>query len=401
MSGRNISFLVFLLVMALLVGLGSSQINAAEPIKIGIILPLTGDKAKFGEFQKNSFQMAVNEINKTGIKGQKIELLMEDDNGKPDVARAAAEKLLTKDNVIMLGGGYGSSETYSIAGAAQQKRIPFLIMAGSADNITEKGWNYVFRLSPPASEYSGATESFLKEVIKPKTAVILYENTLFGTSSSKEIERFFKEIGTQVVLKEGYEHGALDFKPLLIKVKSANPDLVYMISYVMDASLIMRHAMEIDLNPKLFVGGGAGFTLPEFYRTAGKAAEGVFSADLWLPILPYQGAADYFKNYLKAFGKETGYHGAEAYASMQVIADVLKRARSFSPEDIRQALAATDMMTVFGKVKFVSYGKKTNQNKVPTYMIQWIKGKRECVWPKEYASTSYNYPHRPWRERRD
>ena len=264
-SKKRIGWWGSLMVMVLMIGFGIGPVMAAEPIKIGIILPLTGDKAKFGEFQKNSFQMAVNEINKTGIKGQKIELLMEDDTGKPDVARAAAEKLLSKDNVIMLGGGYGSSETYAIAGAAQQKRIPFLIMAGSADNITEKGWNYVFRLSPPASEYSSATESFLREVIKPKTAVILYENTLFGTSSSKEIERFFKEIGTQVILKEGYEHGALDFRPLLIKVKSVNPDLVYMISYVMDASLIMRHAREIDLNPKLFVGGGAGFTLPEFY----------------------------------------------------------------------------------------------------------------------------------------
>jgi branched-chain amino acid transport system substrate-binding protein len=398
-NGRVVMILAFALVMFL--GFGSLPVMAADTIKIGIVLPLTGDKAKFGEFQKNSFLMALNEVNKTGIKGQKIELLIEDDTGKPDVARAAAEKLLTKDNVVMLGGGYGSSETYAIAGAAQQKKIPFLIMAGSADNITERGWNYVFRLSPPASEYSGATESFLREVIKPKTAALLYENTLFGTSSSKEIERFFKEIGTQVILKEGYEHGALDFKPLLIKVKSANPDLVYMISYVMDASLIMRHAMEIELNPKLFVGGGAGFTLPEFYQTAGKASEGVFSADLWLPILPYAGAMDYFKNYKKAFNKDTGYHGAEAYASMQVIADVLKRTKSFSPDDIRQALAVTDMMTVFGKVKFVAYGKKTNQNKVPTYMIQWAKGKRECVWPKDYASAAYLFPHRPWKERKE
>jgi branched-chain amino acid transport system substrate-binding protein len=400
-SSKTVCIVFLGLVVVLLLGFGTGQGIAAEPIKIGIIIPLTGDKAKFGEFQKNSFLMALNEVNKTGIKGQKIELLIEDDTGKPDVARAAAEKLLTKDNVVMLGGGYGSSETYAIAGAAQQKRIPFLIMAGSADNITEKGWNYVFRLSPPASEYSGATESFLKEVIKPKTAALLYENTLFGTSSSKEIERFFKEIGTQVILKEGYEHGALDFKPLLIKVKSANPELVYMISYVMDASLIMRHAMEIDLNPKLFVGGGAGFTLPEFYQTAGKAAEGVFSADLWLPILPYSGAMDYFKNYKKTYNKDTGYHGAEAYASMQVIADVLKRAKSFSPEDIRQALAATDMMTVFGKVKFVVYGKKTNQNKVPTYMIQWNKGKRECVWPKEFSTAAYIYPHKLWKERKE
>ena len=240
-----------------------------------------------------------------------------------------------------------------------------------------------FRLNPPVSEYSAAAESFLKEVAKPKTAVILFENTLFGTSGSKEFEKSCKELGIQVAIKEGYEHGAVDFKPLLIKVKNANPDLIYMISYVMDASLLMRQSMELDMNPKLFIGGAAGFTLPEFLQNAGKAAEGVFSADLWVPTLPYPGAMDYYNNYKKLYGKETEYHGAEAYAAMYVIADVLKRAKSFSPEDIRQALSTTDLMTVFGRVKFISYDKKTNQNKLPTYLVQWIKGKLECVWPRE------------------
>jgi branched-chain amino acid transport system substrate-binding protein len=374
-------------------------IQAADTIKVGIILPLTGEKAKFGEIERNSFKMALDEINKTGVKGKKIDLLIEDDTGKPDVARGAAEKLLTKDNVVMLGGGYGSSETYAIAGVAQQKKIPFLINTGSADNITEQGWNFVFRLNPTVGEYADAAENFYKEVAKPKTAVILYENTLFGTSGSKDFEKSCKAAGIQILVKEGYEHGAVDFKPLLIKVKNAKPDLIYMISYVMDASLIMRQAMELDINPKLFVGGGAGFTLPEFSQNTGKAAEGVFSADLWLPTLPNPGAKEYYNNYKKIFGKETEYHGAEAYSSMYVIADVLKRAKSFSPEDIRQALAATDLMTAFGRIKFIAYGKKTNQNKLPTYLVQWQKGKLECVWPKEFATAKYIFPHKPWKER--
>lgn len=377
-----------------------SSVRAAEPIKVGIILPLTGGQAAFGEIEKNSFIMAFNEIQKAGgIKGAKIELLFEDDTGKPDIARAAAEKLISKDKVVMLGGGYGSSETRAIAGVAQQNKMPFLINTGSADIITEQGWNFIFRLNPPVSEYSEAAETFLKEVAKPKTAAILFENSLFGTSGSREFEKSCHELGIQVVLKEGYEKGAVDFKPLLIKVKNAKPDLVYMISYIMDASLLMRQAMELDINPKLFVGGAAGFTLPEFYLNAGKATEGVFSATLWVPTLPFPGAMDYFKNYKKFYGKDTEYHGAEAYAAMYVIADVLKRAKSFSHEDIRQALAATDIMTAFGRVKFISYGKKTNQNKLATYLVQWNKGKVECVWPKEFATTKYSYPHKPWKER--
>ncbi|MBI5602959.1 MAG: ABC transporter substrate-binding protein [Deltaproteobacteria bacterium] len=378
----------------------SSPVKAADVIKVGIILPLTGGQAAFGEIEKNSFLMAFNEIQKAGgIKGAKIELLFEDDTGKPDIARAAAEKLISKDKVVLLGGGYGSSETRAIAGVAQQNKMPFLINTGAADVITEQGWNYVFRLNPPVSEYADAAETFFKEVAKPKTAAILFENSLFGTSGSREFEKSCKELGIQVVLKEGYEKGAVDFKPLLIKVKNANPDLVYMISYIMDASLLVRQSMELDINPKLFVGGAAGFTLPEFYQNAGKATDGVFSATLWVPTLPFPGAMDYFKNYKKLHGKDTEYHGAEAYAAMFVIADVLKRAKSLSHEDIRQALAATDLMTAFGRIKFTSYGKKTNQNKVATYLVQWNKGKLECVWPKEYATVKYLYPHKPWKER--
>jgi branched-chain amino acid transport system substrate-binding protein len=123
---------------------------AAEPIKVGIVLPLTGEKATFGEIERNSFLMALSDINKAGgVKGAEIKLLIEDDTGNPDVARAATEKLISKDNVVMLGGGYGSSETYAIAGVAQQKKMPFLINTGAADKITEQGWNYIQRPRKP------------------------------------------------------------------------------------------------------------------------------------------------------------------------------------------------------------------------------------------------------------
>ncbi len=365
----------------------------ADSVKVGIILPVSGEKAKFGEIEKKSFEMALEEINAAGgINGKKLEFLVEDDTGRPDVARSAAEKLITKDEVVMLGGGYGSSETFAIAGVAQQSKIPFLVSTGSDNKITEMKWDYVFRISPPVGDYPKGLESFLTEVAKPKTAAILYENTNFGSSGSKEFQQICDRLGIKVVLSEGYQSGGVDFKPLLVKVKQANPDLVYMISYLMDASLLMNQSMELRIMPKLFVGGAAGFTLPEFVKNAGKAAESVYSATLWYQTLPYPGAMDYFQKFLKKYGSDTEYHGAEAYASAYVIADVLKRTKSFKPDDVRQALTETDMMTVFGPVKFVAYDKMTNQNKLPTYLVQWIDGKLELVWPKTVASKPFIYP---------
>jgi branched-chain amino acid transport system substrate-binding protein len=381
------------LCLSLLGTFGGTLAWAADTLRVGIILPITGAKANFGEIEKLSFEMALQEINAAGgINGKKLEFLFEDDTGRPEVARSAAEKLITKDKVLMLGGGYGSSETFAIAGVAQQNRIPFLVNTGSDDKITEQGWEYIFRLNPPVSEYPRALESFLTEVVKPKTAAILYENTNFGSSGSQEFKAICQRLGIQVVVEEGYEHGGVDFKPILVKVKDKNPDLVYMISYVMDASLLMRQAMELRIKPKLFVGGAAGFTLPEFPKNAGKAAEKVFSATLWYQTLKYPGAMDYYNKFVATYKKDTEYHGAEAYAAAYVIADTLKRAKSTSPDDIRKALSETDMMTVFGPVKFISYDKKTNQNRLPTYLVQWIDGRLELVWPKELATKPYVYP---------
>jgi branched-chain amino acid transport system substrate-binding protein len=302
------------------------------------------------------------------------------------------EKLINKDKVVMVGGGYSSSVTYAVAGVCQQNRIPFLVNTGSADNITTSGWDYIFRLNPPVSEYAGAIESLLTDVVKPKTVAILYENSLFGTSGAKSFEETANKLGYQVLLKQGYEAGGIDFKPGLVQVKQLNPDVVYMISYIMDGALLMKQAKELKLTPKIFIGGAAGFTMPEFQKSAGIASEKVVSATLWYQVLKYPGAMDYFNRYVAQYKVDTEYHGAEAYAAAYVITDALKRAKSFKSDDIKQALSETDMMTVFGPVKFISYAKFKNQNKLPTYVVQWINGRLELVWPANIATEKFVYP---------
>lgn len=398
-SIRTGTYVVLPLLFALcLVG---PSVEAADTIKVGIVLPLTGEQAKFGEIEQRSFQMAAEEINaKGGVKGKKLELLFEDDTGKPDVGRSAVEKLISQEKVPVLTGGYSSSVTAAVTAVAQQFKVPFLVTTGSADEVTEKKYDYVFRINPTASEYPASVVTFLQEVAKPKTTVILYENSLFGQSSSKSFEEDCNKLGIKVLSKEGYNKGAVDFKPLLTKVKAMNPDLVYMVSYVMDAALLVRQAKELDLNPKLFIGGAAGFTLPEFQKNAGDASEFVYSATLWVDTVPYAGAQDYAKKYLAKYKEVTEYHGAEAYASMYVVADALNRAKSITPKDVRDALVTTNMMTAFGPVKFISYEKKTQQNKLPTYMVQWQNGRLETVWPKDLAKKKYVFPVPKWNERK-
>ncbi len=386
--------------VAVMFAFGPSVTMAADTIKVGVILPLTGKLAKFGEIENKSFLMALDEINAAGgVKGKKIELIIEDTTGKPDVGRSAIEKLITQDKVVVVGGGYSSSVTWATIAVAQQQKVPFLVNTGSADKITEQGWEYIFRLNPPVSEYPGAFVSFLNNVASDvKTVAILHENSLFGQKGSKKFVKQCAAAGLKVVLKEGYEAGAIDFKPLLVKVKSKKPDLVYMISYIMDASLLIRQAQELNFNA-FYVGGAAGFTLPEFQKNTGAASEFIYSATLWTPSVPYPGAKEYYDKYFAKYNGPTEYHGAEGYAGMYVIADALKRATSLTPKAVREALAATDMMTAFGPVKFISYDKKTQQNKLPTFLVQWQKGHLETVWPKAVATKPYVYPVPPWNKR--
>ena len=393
MSKRWKYLLHFLVAVGIVALVSPTVAFAAGTIKVGIVLPLSGSLAEFGTVEKQSFDMALEEINGGGgIKGMKLDFVYEDDKGEPQVGRAVLEKLINEDKVVMLGGGFSSSVTYPQASVAQQNRVPFLINTASADKITEQGWDYIFRLNPPVSEYASGVETFLAQVVKPKTAVIIHENSLYGNKAAEFFQKSCKKLGIEVLLVESFDHGVEDFRPILTRFKQLNPDIVYMVSYIMDASSLMIQARELKLTPKLFLGGAAGFTMPEFVQYTGIASNKIITANLWHQALPLPGAMDYFKRYVAKYNSDPDYHGAEAYAAAYVIKDVLQRTRSFRSEDIKQALSETKLITVFGPVKFISYDKKTNQNKLTSYVVQWQFSQLKLIWPRHLANADYVFP---------
>ncbi len=397
--------LVITSIIFMMIGLDGCAKKESGPITIGVLLPLTGSQANFGEMEKNSYEMAKDKINAAGgINGKMLEFVYEDDTGKPDVGRSAAEKLINVNKVPLIAGGYSSSVTFAAAAVAQQYRIPFLVNTGSVDKITQpEDFNltvndgdrfYVYRLNPPVSEYASGLEGLLAEVVKPKSVYILHENTAFGTKGADSFKESSEKLGIEVKGLDSYSSGTVDFKPLLMNAKKSNPDMMYMISYVMDAALLMKQSRELGFQPKLFVGAGAGYTMPAFKENAGVASKMVLSATLWHETLPIPGAKEYFDDYISKFGGDgPDYHGAEAYAAAQVVADVLKRCEGkYDSESIKKALDNTDMMTVFGPVKFVSYSNKIHQNKMDTYVVQWVDDELKLIWPKDLANAEFNYP---------
>ena len=373
----------------------------AQEVKFSIPLPLTGTNAKFGEIEKRSYEIAMEEINaKGGIKGKKIVLEFEDSQGKPEVSRSIAEKLIDVKKQPVIFGEYSSSCSKAIAAVAEERKTPYLVVTGATDDITQQKYKYVFRLNPTNAYYASGLMSFLKEVVKPTSIAILYESSDFGTSGAEDMVKQAERFPMKVLVKEQYEKGAVDFKPILSKVKAEKPDVIYMVSYVMDAALLMRQIKELRIDAKLFAGGAAGFAIPEFIQSAKEAAEYVVTATLWSPQVVYPGAKEFAEKYKKLYKDYPSYHGAEAYSALYIIKDVLTRAKSLTRDDIRTAMKATSMMTAFGPIKFEDKEGYTNQNFMDTLVLQVIHGQFETIWPQKYATQKYVYPIPRWRDRK-
>lgn len=393
--------LAVILLAVFVLSVCASSFAAAADFNLVIPLPLTGKQAKFGEMMKRSYEIAAEEINaKGGIKKNKLVLSFEDSGAKPETARAIVEKLIDTKKQPIIVGEYTSACAKAVAAVAEERKTPYLVVASADDDITQKNYKYVFRQNQVNAHYGDGVIDFIKNIVKPKTMAILYESSAFGTSGAEAMAKDAQNTGIKVLLKEKYEAGSVDFKPLLSKVKAAQPDVIYMVSYVMDASLLMKQIKELRIDAKLFAGGAAGFAIPEFIDNAKDAAEYVITATLWSPQLKYAGAKEYAEKYKKKYGDFPSYHGASAYSALYVTKDALERAKDWTPDGIRNALKATNTVTAFGPIKFEDKEGYQNQNFIDTLVLQVIKGEHETIWPEKFASKKYVYPMPSWRERR-
>ncbi len=366
---------------------------SGDPVLIGIPLPLSGSKAAFGEAKLRAYEMAVEEINAAGgVSGRPLALVVKDTAGEPDTAAAAARELIKSDGVTLLAGEYSSTCALAVAAVAQEYSLPYLVDSAAADDITQQKWSYVFRLNAPASLYASGLWSFFGQVVKPRTMAIVYEHTDYGTSVARAMRSWCRDQGISIEVDASYEPGDLDFGPLVDRVREAAPDVVYVVSYLVDASLFIRQARSAGLAPGLFAGGAAGFVMPEFITNTGPGADGVVTAALWAPSVDYPGAEEFAETFRARYGEYPTYHAAESYACIYVIDDALRRAASTAPERVRVALADTELVTVFGAIRFEKFGKYLNQCRAGTIVLQVQKGRHEVIWPPECATAEYVYP---------
>lgn len=378
--------MMFLLVAASLVLPGM-----AHAVKIGFINSITGPEAPIGENLTNGVTLAIEDLKKKGIN---VELLKEDDTGKPQISMSAMEKLAGQ-GVAGVVGPYTSACANAVAKLAQKYKVPLLVPAAAKEEITRQGLSYVFRMNAPADQYASSLIDAALTMGKPKTVAFIYENTDFGTSTVKSAKEYVAKKGIRIVADESYSKGSPDYRSTLTKIKAQNPDLVFMVSYVADAILLMRQSREIGLKPQAFLGGGAGFTTVQFAKET-NISNNVFSTTQWTEDVNWPGARDFFNRYKAKFGKEPTYHAACAYQSMIVMAETANKAGA-DRDKTRAGLATGSWKGIMGDVKFEHYDGFTNQNRHQMLVLQIQNGQFETVFPAKFASKKPVFPFPGWK----
>jgi branched-chain amino acid transport system substrate-binding protein len=365
---------------------------AAAPVKIGVINSMTGPEAPIGEDITNGIKLALEDLKKKGID---VDVVWEDDTGKPQVGISAMEKLATRDEVAGVVGAYTSAVTSAVAKSAEKYKVPLVNPVASKEEITRQGYKWVFRVSATTGDYASVLLDMALSLGKPKSIAILNENTDFGTSGARSAKEYSEKKGIKVVFNEAYSKGSPDYRSTLVNVKSANPDLVFMVSYVADAILLMRQARELGLTPQGFLGAGAGFANSQFAKET-NISHGVFSSTQWTPAVNWPGAKEFAATYQKRYSKPASYHAATAYTAMWILAQEAAKANG-DREKIRVALEKGSWDTLDGPVKFEDYDGYTHQNKHQMLVDQIQEGKFVTVWPKELASGKAIWPFPGWK----
>jgi branched-chain amino acid transport system substrate-binding protein len=392
-----------------LAGFGVPGAQAAGDVKIGILLPLSGSVAPIGQNNRRGHELAVEEINASGgiksLGGAKLVLVDGDTQGNPNVGIQETEKLARKD-VVAIMGAYQSNVTFPTTQIAEKLKVPYIDPVAIADTITEgRNFKYTFKVSPKASWYARDQLAFVKWVGEKtgqpvKSVILMFEDTLFGQSTSKGQAQYAEEYGIEVLEKIAYPKDTPDMTATISRVKGLNPDALVLVSYISDAVLITKTMKELGVNIPI-LGTSAGHIDPAYIANLGELAEYSFTVGEWSPDLKKAGASDVDKRFQKKFGIPMNGHAAETYMSTMVLRDALERAGSVDRDKVRSALAETKIcgdenLLPYDCIKFDPSG-QSPQGRLTILQVQ--NGVFVSIWPDGIAAAEVVWPVPGWDER--
>jgi branched-chain amino acid transport system substrate-binding protein len=326
------------------------QNNAGNTIKIGVFADLTGQTSAFGQSTRNGIQLAVDELNEAGgVGGKKLEVLIEDDQGRPEQAKTVVSKLVNQDKVQVILGEATSTNSLAAAPVAQEAKIPMISHGSTNEGVTQVG-NYIFRICFIDSFQGAVMAKFAANNLKAKTAAIMGDvNSTYSKGLTEVFEREFTQLGGKIVSKQSYTQNDPDFKGQLTTIRAAAPDIIYIPGYYGQVGIIAKQARELGMNMPLL--GGDGWDAPEIWKLGGEGLKNTFISNHYASDNPAPEVQNFVKSYQAKFGAAPDSMAVLAFDAVKVLADAIKRAGGTDSEKLREAIAQTkDFPAVTGKI---------------------------------------------------
>ena len=391
--------------LMLLPALGFGRVNE-DTIVLGAAVSLTGKYTTAGNHTRKGYDLAVKMINQRGGvrvagKDYRLEVLYYDDESTPARGAQLAERLIRQDGVRFMLGPYSSGLTQAIAPVTERHQVPMVEGNGASRQLFNKGYRYLFAVLSTSEQYlqeaiNLAAERAQAEGRDPASLKIAVatENDPFSQDVRDGVVDDAARYGMEVVIDDKLPRDLNDMTTTLLKVKALRPDVLLVSGHSKGAALLVRQAAELRASaPIVAISHCESAEVTDAARF-GDAAEGILCTGQWAPTLSYRddlfgSAADYATLFEREYGYIPPYQAAESTAAVMVWADALQRAGSFETEAVREALAATDMQTFYGNVRFDATGKNIAK---PMVLSQIQDGEYRVVAPTAWASHELRFP---------
>ncbi len=409
---RRPGWLVAAAMMAMLAF--TAPARAAEPIKIGISISLTGSLAANAKAGLMAMQMCVDDFNaKGGLLGRRVELIHYDDQSSAANVPAIYTKLLDIDKVDLLISPYGtnlSAPAMPVAMASGKVIMGFVALAISG----QFKYDRYFQIGPfgPDSQLAWSKGFFdlaMSMNPKPQTIAIVAGDAEYPRFASDGAREHAKRLGLKIVYDRSYPPSTTDFTPVVRAIQAANPDIVYVASYPADSAGLLRSVNELGLKTRLFGGGLAGPQYASIKQQIGQGLNGMVDYDFYgpEPTMKFPGTEEFLARY-QARAAEEGvdplgfYLPPLGYALVQVLGQAVEGAKTIDSKPLAEYLHKATFHTIVGDIRFGPLGERDKAN-ILTVQYQGIKGndiaqfkeagRQVILDPPELKSGSFRYPY--------
>jgi branched-chain amino acid transport system substrate-binding protein len=380
-----------------------------DTIILGSAISLTGKYSTNGIHAQNGYELAVKKINemggvKVGGKSYKLKVVYYDDESTPARGSQLAERLIKQDGVKYMLGPYSSGMTKAIAPVTEKYKIPMVEAEGASRSLFTQGYRYLFAVLSTSEQYLASAISLAAEIAEKNgknpsdiKVAMAFENDPFSQDVRAGVLDDAKKYNMQIVIDDKLPRDLSDMSTTLTKVRAVKPDLLVVSGHSKGAATAARQLKEMQIDVPM-----VAITHCEAADIVGKygaeSTEGILCPTQWAETLSYQDSYFGTAAEFDALFKQTypnyntvPYQSAQASAAVLVWKDAFERANSFDPDKVRDAIAATDMQTFYGGIKFASEG---NNVAKPMVLRQIQDGGYNVVAPSKWASSEVRWPRK-------